>query len=779
MSKLSTYKKQIGIIVSIILLVMYWFALPTTLFKKPTSTVVYSKNGILLSAHIASDEQWRFPQSDSIPPKFKRAIINFEDQYYYYHPGVNLFSLFRAAYQDIKAGKIVSGGSTISMQTIRMAYDNPPRNILQKIKEIIIATRLEISNSKEEILRLYASNAPFGSNVVGLDAAAWRFFGRSAFNLSWAETATLAVLPNAPALIYPGRNQQKLLSKRNRLLLKMMHNNEFDSLTYSLSILEPLPQKMIPLPNYAPHLLQQFRKNKKGELINSTIDYYLQKKALSTLQQYAKGLKANNIFNAAILIIEVETGNVLSYVGNTKSTDSLQNHGHYVDLIHAKRSSGSILKPLLYAYMLQEGKMLQKSLLTDIPTNIGGYRPQNFDKSYHGVVPADEALQQSLNIPAVRMLRQYGYHRFHHRLKELGFSTINRSADNYGLSLILGGAEVTLWDLATIYSSMARVLNNFYIKDYDKSDWHSPYSIAQAQDKSINGKKLDATSIWLTFETLQKLNRPQDESGWSLFSSTRKIAWKTGTSHGFRDAWAIGVDSKYAVAVWVGNADGEGRPGVTGIGAAAPLMFQLFEHLPTNSWFEMPEPEMISAKVCAKSGFRASENCPIIIDQLIHKNGIESPLCTFHKLIHLDINGQNQVNSNCESVGKMQHKKMFVLSAAQAWYYKQRHPQYTSPPPFRFDCQDSRTNSIEVIYPKSGAKVFIPINHSENKEAVVFEAAHKQANIKIYWHLDAKYIGFTEDFHQKEISPQAGKHKLRLVDENGESVEISFTVMGE
>ena len=777
MKKISHNKKRILLIIGVILLALYYFALPSPLFQKPTSTVILSKEGKLLSARIANDGQWRFPRTDTVPEKFKQAIITFEDRFFYYHPGVNIGSLIRASWQDISAGKIVSGGSTLSMQTIRLSQNHPKRNFYQKIKEIILATRLEFGYSKDEILSLYASNAPYGSNVVGLDAAAWRFFGRQANDLSWAEAATLAVLPNAPSLIYPGKNAIKLRAKRDRLLHKMMLKKIIDSLTYELSITEPLPGKVKPLPNLAPHLLQQVNLKHKGQLQVTTINYELQKNNLKVLRHYAKNLQANHIYNAAIIVVEVESGNVLSYIGNTETINDRQNHANYVDVIQSRRSSGSILKPLLYAYMLEEGKMLSKTLVRDIPTEISGYQPQNYNQQFNGVVPADEALQRSLNIPAVRELQDYGYPRFYLQLQKLDFTTIDRSADNYGLTLILGGAEVKLWDLAKVYSSMARVLKNYTKKDYDKSDWRAPNYIAKNHDNFQKGKLMDASSIWFTFNAMRNLNRPQSESGWQQFSSTRKIAWKTGTSHGFRDAWAIGVDTRYMVGIWVGNADGEGRVGISGLQAAAPLMFQVFDRLPQTEWFEKPILEMLKEKVCTKSGYLAGPNCPDIKEEYISKNGVESPLCPFHKLIHLSASGEYQVTSQCESVSKMIHQKRFVLPPIIAWYYQQQHPEYNPPPPFRPDCSGASSHSMAMIYPKSGAKVFIPIEHSGTRGAVIFRIAHKQANLKIYWHLDGKYIGQTQDLHQMSLSPEKGKHLLSLIDENGENILCWFWVM--
>jgi len=776
--KILKQKKLYLGITAFILLLIYWKSLPKELFIKPTSLVVKSSDGQLLGARIAKDGQWRFPELDSVPVKFEKCIINFEDRHFYHHPGVNIGSLFRAAYQDLKAGKIVSGGSTISMQCIRMAYDNPPRNIYQKIKEIILATRLELRYSKKEILRLYASNAPFGSNVVGLEAASWRFFGCSSSKLSWAEAASLAVLPNAPSLIYPGKNTEKFRAKRNRLLHTLLKKNIIDSITYTLSIAEALPEKVKVLPNLAPHLLAEIQKQVPGRQLNSTLDYGLQQRANAILKDYSKRMIANRIFNAAIIVVEVATGNVLVYIGNTSAPNDGHDHGNYVDVIQARRSSGSILKPLLYASLLQEGKILPRTLISDIPTEISGYQPENFNRQYEGVVHADEALQRSLNVPAVRELQMYGYPRFYHRLQELGFTTIDRSADNYGLTLILGGAEVKLWELAGVYSSMARVLNNYQSKGYHLNDWRMPQYLPSSPKQASEEKILDATSIWFTFEAMRNLKRPQNESGWNVFSSSRTLAWKTGTSHGFRDAWAVGVDPKYLVGVWVGNADGEGRAGMTGIGSAAPLMFRVFDLLPSCPWFNKPQLEMVEAQICDKTGFRAGANCPDVHREYIPKKGYGSRLCPYHKLINLDSKGQYQLTSNCESPSKMQRKKMFVLPPAQAYYYKQIHPEYSSPPPFRPGCISSGTRALEMIYPKSGAHVFIPKDHSGKRGEVVFQASHTQDKMKVYWHLDKKYMGFTQGRHQMSLSPQAGKHHLSLVDENGESIQIWFWVEG-
>ena len=455
-------KIRLAIGISILLFTLFWFSLPSALFKSPTSFVVEDEKGILLSASIATDGQWRFPASDSVPQKFAKCIIAFEDKHFYNHPGFNPFAFARAIKQNISGKHVISGGSTLTMQVIRLSRKKN-RTYFQKVVEIILAIRLECSNSKQEILSLYASNAPFGTNVVGLDAASWRYYGRSSEQLSWGEMATLAVLPNAPSLVHPGRNRERLIKKRNDLLDKLVLQNTIDLATASLAKLEPIPDKPLALPQQAPHLLSRFKNdfknlNRESTRIRSTLKADLQKNVSTILQRYHQQFKANGINNAAALVLDVETGQAIAYVGNIYEPHDSEMES-YVDMIPALRSPGSTLKPLLYASMLDDGLILPTSLIPDIPTQIGFYTPQNFDLGYDGAIPASKALSRSLNIPAVKMLQQYKYERFHGQLKKLGITSLKKPADYYGLSLILGGCEVSMWELSGIYASMARSLS--------------------------------------------------------------------------------------------------------------------------------------------------------------------------------------------------------------------------------------------------------------------------------------------------------------------------------
>ena len=752
------------------------------------------ENGNLLSASIADDGQWRFPSNDTLPDKFIKCITAFEDKRFFYHPGIDAIALSRAIYQNIKGRTVVSGGSTITMQVIRLSRSER-RTLWQKLVETILAIRLECSYSKKSIINLYAGNAPFGSNVVGLDAASWRYFGRSPDKLSWGEMAALCVLPNAPSLVHPGRNRQALLRKRNELLGKLVANKTISASTGQLAQLEPLPGPPLPLPQLAPHLLDRFKKefvslkkiNKDlPTRISTTVQSAMQQSLTQIINRYQSNYRGNGINNAAAMVMEVESGNVLAYVGNVYNTadPSLESH---VDVLSSPRSPGSTLKPLLYAALQSDGLILPQQLIPDIPTQIGGYTPQNFNLEYDGAVPANRALSRSLNIPAVKMLQLYKYQRFYDVLKQCGFTTLNQPADHYGLSLILGGCEVTPWELAGVYSSLARTYlhqrqNN---GKQNQPDWHMPYYISRTREYIITPQAqvttpnlpFDYTAIWHTFNAMQEVMRPGEEGLWNLFNSAQRIAWKTGTSFGFRDGWAIGLTPKYCVVVWVGNTDGEGRPDLTGINTAAPVLFDIFRLLPTVAWFQPPAFDFIYLPVCHQSGYKAGTNCDDVDTMLVSIHGNNAPLCPFHHLIHLDGSGKYRVTGSCASPASMVTKSWFVLPPAMDFYYKAKHNDYISLPPYLPGCNAGGDHQIELIYPEQNARIYVPKEVSGNKGKTIFTAAHSNANATLFWHLDNTYIGTTKQFHQMALNPSKGFHTITIVDNAGETVSRNFEIL--
>ncbi len=773
-SKLNT-SFLVKILLGITLVWYTFFSLPKPLFNAPTSTVLFDQNNHLLAAKLATDEQWRFPNIDSVPKKFETCLLQFEDAHFRYHPGFNPISIAKALFTNFKQRKIVRGGSTITMQTLRLARDKKSRTIYQKVVELILATRLELRHSKNEILQLYTSHTPYGGNIVGLDAAAWRYYGRSPHQLSWGESAMLAVLPNAPSLIHPGKNRTQLKTKRDRLLNKLLQKNIIDSTTCYLATQEPIPNKPKPLPNKTQHLLQHaIKKGYKGKQVTTTINKNIQAQTIHILEDHRKILESNHIYNAACLVLDIDSGNVVAYVGNTKQRKGQK--GQNVDIIMSPRSTGSILKPFLYAASLEEGSILPNTLLPDIPTYIAGYTPKNFSKSYDGAVPAKQALSRSLNVPAVRMLRDYRYERFHDLLKKLGVTSLSKPADHYGLSLILGGAEANLWELTSIYASLARTLK-------DQSSLETPVMHMPNFDLSLDSKKrysspLDKSSIYLMLEAMLEVNRPEQEEGWERFDNPQNIAWKTGTSFGNRDAWSIGVSHNHVVGVWVGNADGEGRAELTGTKSAAPIMFDVFRQLDTKTWFDTPMDALFDISTCKKSGYKAGTFCTEQLSILANKKALTSSTCPYHRLVHVTKDKRFQVNSSCVEPYNMIHESWFVLPPVMEWYYKKKHSGYENLPPFKDECQqETGTNIMEVIYPKNFSKLFIPKELNGKLGKLIFKVAHRNTNTKLYWHIDNEFIGETINFHELSLQPSVGKHKLTLVDHEGNRLEKFFEVL--
>lgn len=800
----------------------YALLLPRPLFDAPYSTVLYARGGELLGAKVAADGQWRFPGPGVVPDKYARAVVEYEDRRFHRHGGVSVPAVVRAAVQNYRAGKVVSGGSTLTMQLVRLSRGNPPRTVGEKLWEMLLASRIEWSYTKEEILNLYATHAPFGGNVVGLEAAAWRYFGHDPDQLSWAEAATLAVLPNSPALIHPGRGRQALQAKRDWLLRRLMQTGALDSTEYAAALIEPLPDAPEPLPRQAPHLTDRLP---AGTALRSTLDNTLQQRTRQIVDNYGRWtLAANRIRNAAAIVADVQTGEVLAYVGNItpsagkdgSATDAKD--GRAVDIIRSRRSTGSLLKPILYGAMLSEGQILPRTLVFDTPLNIAGFTPSNYSKTFSGVVPASEAVARSLNVPIVRMLTLYNSGRLLALLRSMGLTTLDRSADNYGATLILGGAEGTLWEMTGLYASLARSLETYNRTGHYQTGDMQPLRLSSTQDdyaplpterseavlpaarakgappqpraktrqndraagrtrnEHINridnetvGRPcpLSPSALWYMFGAMSGVNRPEEEAAWQEFSSMKQVAWKTGTSYGNRDAWAIGLTPRYAVGVWVGNADGEGRASMTGVGHAAPIMFDIFSMLPAaGQWFAEPLDNMESAAVCRRSGHRASRWCYSSGDPVdtihIPSAGVASPLCPYHKPVASD--------------GGV--KGWFVLPPAAEYYYRQSASDYVAPPAV------TGSRPLELIYPQQNAILYLPKGFAGGKastERFVFRAAHRSDSATIHWHLDHTYLGSTRSAsatrHTLSVTPAAGEHWLTIVDDSGNRQRIRFTVL--
>lgn len=732
--KIKTRIKWTLAVAAVFTLLLWLCCLPTKLFNDvPYSTVVTADDGTLLGARVAKDGQWRFPPCDSVPEKFAKALIEYEDRTFYSHPGISFRGVCRALKQNLSNGRVVSGGSTISMQTIRL-HRRGPRNIVEKIVEMFMATRLELRYSKDEILKMYASHAPFGGNVVGIDAAVWRYLGNAGNDMSWAEAATLAVLQNAPSAIHLSKNREKLLAKRNRLLLRLYQKGELSEDEYELAVDEPLIGRPFPMPSVAPHLVEYYQKALGGQRIQTGINYSLQRRVEDVAASWREELALSGIQDVAVVVSEVKSGKIIAYCGNADM--EADRGGKWVDIARAPRSSGSILKPLLYCAAMQDGVILDKTILPDVPTDFGGFAPKNFDGEYSGIVPANQALALSLNVPNVYLLKQYGVARFASMLQKCGFSTLTRPAHEYGLSLILGGAEVSLSDVVNCYTRIARHEKGFPLND--------------------------SVAVYSMFDAMRAVNRP-DQLDYSRVSDIQNIAWKTGTSYGARDGWAIGITPGYVVGVWVGNADGSGVADLTGARTAGPVMFDIFNLLPQSGWF--PAPTGRKEMICLKSGHIAGKYCEETTVRIVPKNATKSAVCPYCQEIPISLDGMRRV-SNCTE--PMEMKSYFILPPLQKHFFMRQHADYIEPP---MDVNTS--DKIKFIYPANGAVISLP---SLDENILICKATHIDPSATLFWHLDKNFLSATTDIHQVQLTPSTGVHRLTVVDNQGSESSIEFVV---
>lgn len=757
--------------VAVALGLVLFLAVPVPDFDEPWSPVVTAADGRVLSASVAADDQWRFPPTDEVPERYAEALIAFEDQRFYLHPGVDPLAVVRALVSNVRRGEVVSGASTLTMQVVRLSRGNPPRTLAEKAHEAVLALRLDVAVRKRDILALHAAHAPFGGNTVGLAAAAQRYFRRPAHDLSWAEAATLAVLPHSPGLIHPGRGREALRRKRDLLIDRLAERGALSAEDARLARLEPLPRAPDPVPRVAPHVLDRLLAEAAGgpPSFASTLSSELQAQVASIAERHARRLAQGGAHNLAVLVADTRSGDVLAYVGNVDLAQG--DHGQHVDIITAPRSTGSVLKPLLYAEMVQAGELMPTQVVPDVPLRIGGFSPENFDHTYLGAIPADVALARSRNVPAVWMLQRHGVERFHHELTGLGLTTLDRLPGEYGLSLVLGGAEATLWDLVGAYRTLG-------LAALQGDAPRPPLHVIGEPAAQPPTRSPDPVAAFVTLQALREVKRPGELGAWATFSSSRPIAWKTGTSHGFRDAWAIGVTPAVTIGVWAGNADGEGRSDLVGLSAAAPVLFDVLRASPDGGWFEDPGGGA-TVQVCAESGMRASPDCARVRGQRGPATMRRGPVCEHCRRIHcVDEACSARAHADCRPTSALHPASWFVLPASQAWFTRRQDPSYRPLPPWAEGCApDDDPIQMGVIEPKSGARVHVPIELDGRPGRLVLQAAHLDPDATVYWHLDERYLGRTRGVHQLEVWPGPGEHVLTLVDQEGDRVQRRFTVI--
>ncbi|ASB50123.1 penicillin-binding protein 1C [Alkalitalea saponilacus] len=743
-------------------IVFFWFLIPPSspIFNDDYSTVVLSENGYLLHAFLNKNEQWHFPPDTcTVEDKLKTAVITFEDESFYSHIGVDFKAVFRAARDNFRHGRVTSGASTIPMQIARMRHQRP-RTYFNKIREAFFAIKLTLHYSREDLLRIYLDHAPYGGNVIGYRTASLMFFDKPAYELTWAEAATLAVLPNAPGLIYPSERSSALLNRRNQLLQKLHEKGHINELTLQLALLEPVPQRFHRFQSHAPHLAFRLRRNHpQRHILPTTISEELQKKCNHLASIYRHRYSSYGIHNLAILVTDTKSGAVKSYVGSPDFFDF--DHGGQVDGVMAWRSSGSILKPFLYGLSIDEGLISSESFIRDLPTYFDGFSPRNASREYSGVATARDALVQSLNIPAVRLLNAYGLYQFYSFLESAGMRTLFRTADEYGLPLILGGSEVTMWEMTKLYRGLAN--EGVFSDNY----------VIQGEKNTQSVRLMSPGSCYLVLDMLHDLKRPGSEYYWYHFNSARPFAWKTGTSYGHKDAWAIGVNPDYTIAVWVGNFNGEGNKNLSGATSAGAILFDVLQSLPFSResvWFQKSDIDYRQQKVCKLSGFRATDACPDYVMMDLPWGMKPLKTCNYHQFKFFSDDGKHQTCSRCWTETGSNRKPVLIYPPDVAYYLRAKG-QFIEPiaghnpecPAYRAD------EAVKIIYPDMEAKVFLPRDFDGQIQPVVCRAGHISTSSTVYWYLDDEYLGESKGEHRMSVVFRNGWNTLKIVDESGAS----------
>ncbi|MBD3225937.1 MAG: penicillin-binding protein 1C [Caldithrix sp.] len=761
------YLSRISLLLMSLVILFCIVPLPHPLFDNDYSTVVYDRDGHILRVYLNDDEQWLWPpQNEPLPHKLTQAVLHFEDRYFYWHPGVNPLSLVRAAWQNLTSGRIVSGASTVTMQVARLMQPKS-RTYGHKLLEMLQAVKIECLYSKNDILTQYLNHAPYGGNIIGYRAASWRYFRKPPEQISWAEAATLAVLPNAPGLIAPQKDGAALRKKRNRLLRRLADHTVIDEETHDLAVQEPLPQAEYPFPCNAPHLADHLRVEHPGQnVFRTTIDQSLQQAVKDLADDHHQYLQTLGIPNLAVLVVDNTTGAVRAYIGSQNYFDR-ENKGA-IDGVQALRSSGSILKPFLYALSMDAGIILPQTRIRDIPSFYHGFSPANADERYRGIVRADQALIQSLNVPAVRLLNTYGLYDFYHFLKQAGISSLFRKANAYGLPLILGGADVRLWEMAGMYRGLAR--NGAFEGIHCLQDENT-------RPKTKERPLISPGAVHLTRQILTQLKRPGSAYYWQLYGS-QPLVWKTGTSYGSRDGWAIGVNPRWTIAVWTGDFDGSENANISGARCAAPLLFDIFNYLPKEQGqtkFPAPQGAFKRIDICKQTGYAAGQDCADIVRMRAPRSTRGMKRCPYHRSFFVSADSSEQVCSLCWQSGRYHKITRLIYPPAVQQFLRERGMVSTSLPLHRRSCPSLKgADVLSIIYPQPNSHLWIPKDYDGNYQKITMRAAHGQNDQQIFWYLDRQYMGRSENRHSKAFRLQKGWHELEVIDGQGRSQKVRF-----
>jgi penicillin-binding protein 1C len=725
------------------------------------STIITDKNGDIIHAFLTTDDKWRMKTSlDEISPLLRQTIIQKEDKYFYYHVGINPFAIARAAISNILHLRRTSGASTITMQVAR-ALEKRPRTYTNKIIEIFRAWQIEKKYNKDEIVQLYCNLLPYGGNVEGVRAAALLYFQKDPDHLSLAEITALSIVPNRPSSLVPGKNNDAIRVERNKWLRRFAKEKVFTEKQIADALAEPVSAERTTLPKLAPHLSLELKKTPQTE-VHSSIDINVQSKVEKIVADYARQLRLKNIRNAAVVVIDNKTHQVISYVGSANFYDTAD--GGQVNGINAIRQPGSTLKPLLYAMSIDEGLLTPKSIINDVNINYGGYAPENYNKKFNGYVTMEYALEHSLNVPAVRCLDRLGTPKFIRALATCNFQQVKKDQKKLGLSMVLGGCGATLLELAGLYSTFAN--DGKYFRPSLTKD------TTAARGTTI----ISAAAAFMINETLSKINRPDFPLNWQSTEHMPKIAWKTGTSYGRRDAWSIGYNKKYTVAVWAGNFSGTGVPDLSGAEVATPLLFRVFNTVDYDSdreWFSQPD-DCDIRMVCAETGMPPASFCKHVITDYFVPLISPAKLCDNMQEIAVSPDEKISYCRSCVPANGYKKKWYKVIPAEIQRYYEERGIAYQKVPPHNPDCEQLFKNGHPTILsPSPGFEYLIS---KKDPEPLQLQCRAGNDVSRVYWYVDNRFYKMGDAHASLYFVPKEGPVKISCTDDKGRNRDIWIKV---
>ena len=732
--------------------------------KVQYSTQITASDGTVLHAFLSVDDKWRlYTNISEITPLLQKTLIYKEDRYFYYHPGINPFAMLRAVGRNIFTGRRTSGASTITMQVVRL-LEPKKRTYLNKLMESFRAVQLELHYSKDEILQLYLNLVPYGGNIEGIKAASLLYFGKAPQLLSLAEITALTIVPNRPSSLQPGTKNDALKNARNEWLIRFGKERLFEKNIIQDALEEPLMVKRLTAPKQASHLSLRLKKDFPDRpIINTTVKIQAQKQTEEQVKNYVNRLQSMNIHNAAVLVINNETMTVEAYVGSADFDNPYD--GGQVDGIRAIRSPGSTLKPILYATALDKGFITPKTVLNDVPTNFSGYEPENFDQNFNGQVTAEFALANSLNIPAVKILREVSTSVLIDKLKKADFQTIKKQSKDLGLSMVLGGCGVTLEELTRLFAAFS---NEGELK---------PIRYTTENPVPKKGEQLvSKEATFLLNNILTQVTRPDLPTNFDNTYHLPKIAWKTGTSYGKRDAWSIGYNRKYTIGVWVGNFSGEGVPELSGANTATPLLFSIFNSLDynsSNSWYQMPE-NVSLRKICAVSGDIPSSFCDHQITDYFVMGVSPYRKCQHLRYVFTDLSSKISYCTYCLPESGTVKKTYPNLAPELIAYYESKKIPYQKLPPHNPACERVfKEGAPLIISPNDGSEYFIQTIEPQKIQLSCQTGNDVQ---EVFWYVNDKLVKRSAPHEAVFISPPAGKVKISCSDDKGRNSDIMILV---